>query len=181
MIPPLDMFPAIELQVIGRQKVVLPRDAAANLTMLDVYSGVHCSYCERHLKDLVVNLEAFVAEGVFVIAASNDTQEQAERAAVEWHLANLPVAHDLPLQTAIQLGLYVSNAGASKGRKRSCEPGIFFIDAKGMCRGSVISTIPYARPSARELIRAAIEIQKSNLSETDTRHTNHSPVRIGFE
>ena len=155
MLCPSQPFPSIELNLLGRHKLRLPSDIRSELVILDVYCGVHSSQCEQHLKDIVLHLNEFISENIFVILVSMDTREQAERAAILWHLANLPIAYGLEIATARSLGLYVSRISAEGRSHDFAEPGVFFIAPDGTYLGGSTNTLAYLRPTARNLLDCA--------------------------
>ncbi|MDA1349102.1 MAG: redoxin domain-containing protein [Chloroflexi bacterium] len=78
-----DRLPPINLDLADGRNVTLPDDIAGRYLVLLVYRGNWCSYCMRHLKRYQEKLLELEELGVQVIAASADTQESAQAAAVE--------------------------------------------------------------------------------------------------
>lgn len=151
--------PALSLPLAGGGTWTLSERRPETFTMIVVYRGLHCPICRGYLKDLHGRLAAFARRGVEVVAVSSDSAERADETLASWHLEGLPLAHSLDAGTARAWGLYLS-AGrgvTSMGVQEPAqfaEPGIFLVRADGRLYYASTQSMPFARPSFDDLLKA---------------------------
>lgn len=130
-----------------------------NLSMVVAYRGLHCPMCRNYLKELNEQIGEFSKRGVEVVAVSSDGKERALAAKTDWELSNIPIAYDLSIEKARELGLYIST---SRGKTsigieepaRFNEPGLFLVKPDGTLYAAYIQTMPFARPPLDQLLKA---------------------------
>jgi len=123
-------------------------------TLIVFYRGLHCPICKGYLNDLQNRLEDFRAKGVEPIAISSDTQERAEQTAKDWGIDALPLGYGLSLDIAREWGLFISAGIKPEEPSLFSEPGLFLVRPDGTLYAASIQTMPFARPSFKELAAA---------------------------
>ncbi|GAB3480212.1 peroxiredoxin-like family protein [Marinomonas epiphytica] len=130
-----------------------------NFTMIVVYRGLHCPLCRVYLQELSRLQGDFKALGVNTVAVSTDTEERAKQAFEEWSIDNITLGYGLTVEQSQAWGLHRS-AGRGKTSigieepTEFTEPGLFFVRPDGTLYWSSISTMPFVRPSFKELLGA---------------------------
>jgi len=130
-----------------------------SMSMVVAYRGLHCPMCRNYLKELNEQIGEFSKRGVEVVAVSSDGRERAMAARTDWELPNIPIAYDLGIDKARELGLYIST---SRGKTsigieepaRFNEPGLFLVKPDGTLYAAYIQTMPFARPPLDQLLKA---------------------------
>ena len=107
--------------------------------------------CRKHLEALNAAKSDFEALGVDLIAMSTDPADRAEQAHAEWDIKDLALGYDMPLETAKQLGCYISQSIRDTETDLFAEPGVFFVRADLTLYGAVLNSFPFARPSIDDL------------------------------
>lgn len=153
-------FPAIDLPRVGGGRVSNASFDADYMTVLNVYRGLHCPRCHRQFDDFIAHREAMAAEGIKVVSISTDPQERAEQSVAEWGLGDLEIGHDLTIQGARDLGLFISEAIREGETAQFAEAAVFFIKPDGVLWGSSVNSFPFLRPTAA-MILDAINTAKS--------------------
>ncbi len=151
--------PALELNLVGGEKVSLAAEKPQHFTMVVFYRGLHCPICRRYLSELEGLLPEFEKRGVSVFAVSSDAQERAEQTKSGWGLANLRIAYGVSIDEARKWGLYVSR---SKGSSSTgvvepdlfSEPGLFLVRPDGALYWGTTSTMPFGRPHFNEILQS---------------------------
>ncbi len=150
-ITPTERLPEIDVPLVGGGRWTLSRNAPGFMLMIDVYRGLHCPRCRTHLEALNAARDKFAALGVDLLAVSTDPADRAEQARAEWDMDGVPLAYDLPLETARRLGCYVSQSIRDTETEMFAEPGVFFVRADLTLYGAVLNTFPFARPGIDDL------------------------------
>ena len=150
------------LALVGGDSWRLGANPPKNFTMLVVYRGLHCPICKGYLNVLDGKLGAFASLGVEVVAASSDIAEKAAKTKTDWGLAALPLAYGLPIAKARDWGLYVSKAIKDTEPAEFAEPGLFLIRPDQTLYAAQISTMPFARPSFDDLLKAVEFVSTNN-------------------
>lgn len=156
---PRQAVPSLDVPLAGGGRFVLGAEAPENFSMLVFYRGLHCPICGRYLKELSEMKAAFAERGVSITVISTDTQERADKAVAEWGIGNLDVGYGLDFADARKWGLYLST---SRGKTSTgvmeppvfSEPGLFLVRPDGTLYYGVAQTMPFARPSFKELLGA---------------------------
>ena len=120
-------------------------------------------YTRRYLLELQEHLADFKNIGVEVIAISSDPKEKAVAAKEKWKLDKLNIGYELSIEKGREWGLFVSRA---KGLKNYpdifIEPGLFLVRPDQTLYASIVSTMPFARPSFSDVLKALDGIIKND-------------------
>jgi len=153
VLKPGQAMPPLTLPLVGGQTFDLSRAAIDKFLFITVYRGFHCPICRNYTHQLATQQEAFKALGVSTMLVSADHKDKAEQAKDEWHLGQLPVAYDLPIEVARQWGLYISQGRGPKEPALFTEPGLFLIEPGPKLYGAYVQSLPFARPDFRGLLK----------------------------
>lgn len=159
---PTQSMPDIDVPLAGGGRWRLADNAPDFMLMIDVFRGVHCPRCRRHLEEMSARHEEFSEIGLDRIAMSADPAERAEQSRSEWDMPNVPLGYGLPIEVARQLGLYISQNYASHESEIFAEPGVFFVMPDLTLYGAVINTFPFARPKIDDLLEVARIVKERN-------------------
>ena len=149
--------PNLTIDLVGGGTWSLADQTSENFTMLVFYRGLHCPVCAMQLKELQRMKSEYAERGVNVIAISSDTEERATTSKEEWKVPDLDIGYGLTPDQARSLGLHRS---AGRGLTsinieepaEFSEPGLFLVRPDQTLFYSAISTMPFARPSFKELL-----------------------------
>lgn len=138
-----------------------------NLSMVVAYRGLHCPQCRNYLQELNRRMGEFASRGVEVVALSSDGKERAMAAKTDWELKDLPIAYDLSIEKARELGLAISTSRGktSIGIEEPAlfnEPGLFLMKPDATLYAAFIQTTPFARPPLDQLLKAIDFINEKN-------------------
>lgn len=156
---PRQPVPHLEIPTVGGGSWSLADASPENFTMVVFYRGLHCPICSNYLAELTSRLDDFAQRGVEVVAISTDDEERARRTAEEWDVDGLTLGYDLTLDQAREWGLFLST---SRGATSSgivepdlfAEPAIYLVRPDGTLYFGSVQTMPFARPSFREILGA---------------------------
>ena len=151
---PRRAVPALKVQTVGNGVWQLKDQSPENFTLIVFYRGLHCPICRRYLLELQDCLEAFQNLGVEVIALSSDPEERAVETKREWKLDNLTIGYGLSIGKGREWGLFVSTARNESEPDLFIEPGLFLVRPDGTLYASIVNTMPFARPSFKQLIES---------------------------
>jgi len=156
-------LPVPELKVQTTDGTVwnLFKQTPDNFTMVVFYRGFHCPICKKYLIELQSKLTDFIGLGVHVIAISGDTDKRALETKKKWGLENLMIGFGISIEEARKWGLFISKRIDEKEPDIFIEPGLFVIKPDGTLYASIISTMPFVRPSFREIL-SSIDIIVNN-------------------
>ena len=149
---PDTQVPNLKLPLIGGGTFDLAKETPENFTMVVFYRGLHCPVCENYLGNLAALLSEYEAAGFNVVVASMNGADLAEKAAKEWELGNLRVAHSVSIEDAKNWGLWISKAFKDVEADIFTEPGLFWIRPDGRLYLADISNMPWARPDLNNLL-----------------------------
>lgn len=152
---PTEPLPDVEVDLVGGGHWRLSQNAPQSLLMINVYRGLHCPRCRRHLEELSAASADATQFGLDIIAVSTDPKTRAEDASREWAINNLKIGYGLAVETARRLGCYVSRSIREGEHDVFAEPGVFFVRPDRTLYGAVVNSFPFARPSAADLIEVA--------------------------
>lgn len=139
-------FPPTPLPTIQGEQLVLGQPAPGQWQLVVVYRGLHCPICKKYLAQLQEMKADFDAMNVQIVAVSTDGQDKAEKFRTEVGLS-FPVAYDLDIAKARELGLYISSPLSSAETDQDfAEPGLFLIRPDGGLHFSEVSSTPFCRP-----------------------------------
>lgn len=150
-------FPAISLQTLSGQPLVLGQPAQGQWQMLVMYRGLHCPICKKDLGQLNNMKADFDKLNVQIVAVSTDPEEKAKRFASEVGL-DFDVAYGLGIEQARELGLYISTPmDSAETDQPFAEPGLFFIRPDGGLHFSEVTSAPFCRPDL-EMLKMGVGI-----------------------
>ena len=130
--------------------------------MVVVYRGKHCPLCAKYLARLQELKGDCDAAGIEVVAISTDPRDKAEAQASDQGLS-MPVAYDLSIAQARDLGLYISDPRSPQETDRPfAEPGTFVVNPDGRLQIIDISNAPFSRPDLAALVRGITYIREKN-------------------
>lgn len=167
MLKPRQPVPDLTVPLVGGGTWTLSAQQSRNFTMIAFYRGLHCPICRRTMTDLNKRMADFVERGVTAVAISSDGVERAAQTKADWELDNLPVGYDLSIAKAREWGLYIST---SRGKTSIgimepdlfSEPGLFLIRPDMTLFGSIVQTMPFARPYFAEVLSSLDFILKND-------------------
>jgi peroxiredoxin len=145
----------------------LAQEVSPRGTVVCFYRGLHCPLCAKYLTEFEVLVKEFAARGVGAVAISSDGEERAPAMKEKIGAEHLRFGYDLPLAKAREWGLYIST---SRGKTSIgieepalfAEPGLFFVNPDRTLYYMSVQTMPFVRPSFRELLGAVdFAIEKS--------------------
>ena len=144
--------PALKLPLVGGGTFDLATETPENFTMVLFYRGYHCPVCKGYLGGMAALLKEYEAAGFSVVVASMNGADLAEKAAKEWELGDLRVAHSVTVEDAKNWGLWISKAFKDAEADIFTEPGLFWIRPDGKLYLADISNMPWARPDLKNLL-----------------------------
>jgi peroxiredoxin len=159
--------PEMSFPLVDGGRWTLAEHRPENLSMVVAYRGLHCPQCRNYLQELNRRMGEFASRGVEVVAVSSDGKERAMGAKTDWELKDLPIAYDLSIEKARELGLAIS---ASRGKTSIGieepalfnEPGLFLMKPDATLYAAFIQTTPFARPPLEQLLKAIDFINEKN-------------------
>jgi peroxiredoxin len=162
VLKPREAVPRLEVSTLRHGTWTLDARQPRQMQMIVFYRGFHCQLCKRQLPELDRNVENFAARGVDVIAISTDTLERALKTQDTWNLQNLTVGYGLPIAEARKWGLFISTALTENEPAEFSEPGLFLVEPCGVLYGSIVGSMPFARPAIGDILSALDFIVKVN-------------------
>jgi peroxiredoxin len=149
---PRQAAPELVVETVGGGTWRLSEQTPESFTLIVFYRGVHCPFCRTQLQDLKAKQEDFRARGIEVIAISGNDGEQAQRAAREWELGDLPIGYGQSVESMREWGLYISRGIKADQPELFGEPGLFLIRPDGTVYYVAVQSMPFARPSLQDLL-----------------------------
>ena len=156
---PRQPVPQLEVETVDNGVWQLADQDPEHFTLIAFYRGWHCPICGPYLRDLDRKSSEFSERGVSVIAISSDDQTRARTAKEKWRIENLTIGYGISIEQGRQWGLFVSSGigKTSVGVEEPdlfFEPGVFLIRPDGTLYFSTVQTMPFARPSFDDILRA---------------------------
>lgn len=159
MLIPRQATPSLNLPLVGGGSFDLATDGGELGTLVCFFRGLHCPICATYLKELEALTPEFAKRGVKTVAVSSDGLERSQDMAAKFGADEARVAYDLSLSTAREWGLYISE---SRGKTSIgieeptlfSEPGLFLVKNDGTLFYMSVQTMPFTRPSFKELLGA---------------------------
>jgi peroxiredoxin len=106
-------LPAIELDAVGGNRLVLPEDLRGFFGVVLAYRGSWCPYCNAQLASYQRRLPMLTEAGIKVVAISADDEEHAQLTVTQ-HQLTYPVGYGAePLKTSQLLGGYMNRSRGS--------------------------------------------------------------------
>ncbi|WP_124978837.1 peroxiredoxin-like family protein [Nonlabens xiamenensis] len=159
---PQQKTPELELDLINDTKWSLHKQDPDKYSLLIFYRGHHCPICKKQLESVKNHLNDLTDRGINVIAISMDKEQRAKKTGEEWDIESLPVAFELSKDKAQEWGLYLSKGVSDKEPELFSEPGMFLVKDDGTLYFSSVQTMPFARPSIKDVLNAVDYIEKNN-------------------
>lgn len=151
---PRQKTPNLELNLINDTQWSLHKQEADSFTLLIFYRGLHCPVCKKQLESVINHLDDLTERGIHVIGISMDTEKRAKKAGEEWDIDELPIGYELSRKKAEKWGLYFSEGISDKEPELFSEPGMFLVNSDGTLYFSSVQSMPFARPSIEDVIKA---------------------------
>lgn len=123
-----------------------PLDCAYRLLVL--YRGMWCPHCKAQLTELETLCESCVAAGVQPIAASADTSDRTNATRLELGLEKVELGYEMPIETARDLGVFISFGINNREMPLFCEPASFLISSKNRIQAAWVASNALARAHA---------------------------------
>lgn len=156
-------MPDITLPAIGKNSTWrLAEKPRGKYRLLVVYRGHHCPLCKKQLESIAQQLAEFESRKVDVIALSCDNEGRATKSYNEWQVDGVPIAYGLPVDEALNWGLFVSTAVKDVEPDLFSEPGLFLLDEKSEVRALWVQSVPFARPSISDILQAIDFIEENS-------------------
>lgn len=151
---PGQKMPDFQVDLPDGTKWRLYDHAPKTMLLLDFYRGFHCPRCRNRIETINDSLDDFEKAGLDVIAISADSDERSAMTQAEWKCDRITLGHNLSLEDASKLGLYLSSTIDIRPleQKIFCEPSVMVVRSDLTLYGAIIQTFPFARPSIEELI-----------------------------
>jgi peroxiredoxin len=151
--------PALKVETLSHGHFDLASDGAERFTLVTFYRGLHCPICANYLKELERLTPEFEERGVKTIAISSDGKDRAQQMAEKIGASKLRFGYGLLLSIAKGWGLYISTSRGttSIGIEEPplfSEPGLFLIRPDQTLYYASVQTMPFVRPSFREMVQA---------------------------
>lgn len=143
-------FPLVDNDIFDIHSIQIDR-----FLLVDVYRGLHCPRCHRHLLDLNSKIAHLERRGVQAVAVSMDPQDRCRDAKTSWGLANLKMGYGLSLDDAARWNLFVSDSISEKEvNAYFSEPATFLIAPDRTLYSAIYNTAPFNRFSFSDMLEA---------------------------
>lgn len=151
--------PTLAVETLAHGPFDLHSEASERGTVILFYRGLHCPICAGQLKQAESQVDEFARRGYGFIAISGDGRDRAQAMAEKVEASRMRIGYGLDMTTARAWGLYVSSGrgATSAGVEEPAlfnEPGLFVVDRDGRTYYASVQSMPFARPSLRELVSA---------------------------
>ena len=147
-----EAIPGFEFNLLNGGRWCSTDKPAGKYTLLTIYRGKWCQHCKHQLQELDQAIPDFESLGVSVLAVSADTQVRAESTAAELGLSNLVLGYEMPISSARELGVFISNQVKDEEMPVFCEPATFLIDAQSKVFAAWIGSNAFARTAPKALL-----------------------------
>jgi len=156
---PRQTVPGLEVSSVQGGRFVLGERPASRFDLIVFYRGLHCPICAKYLLELERLAPELHKRGVEIMAISSDDESRAKAMAEKVGANLVQFGFGLPLQTARQWGLYISEGrgATSIGIEEPAlfsEPGVFLVKPDGTLYYGSMQTMPFARPQFQDLLGA---------------------------
>lgn len=151
---PKQTAPELIFKTLGGNVFNLADQKPENFTLVVFYRGLHCPVCKKYLQQLEELTPAFKERGVDVVAVSMDTEKRARLSRKDWQLSDIDLGYELPQETAVEWGLYLSKAVKDGEPAIFSEPGLFLVDRNNVVYASNINSNPWGRPHLPTYLKA---------------------------
>jgi peroxiredoxin len=142
---PGEKTPQLDVPLLNGGRWRLSEQQPEKFTFINVFRGVHCTFCKPEVEKLQAMMSDFSRVGISILSVSMDSLERAEQAHTEWELDTLPFAYGMTLEQAKDWGLYISSRVKEKEPEIFAEPASFLIDPEGVLYAEFQSSVPWLR------------------------------------
>ena len=146
--------PPLRVPTVGGGTFDLHATEIDKFLIVDVYRGLHCPRCHRHLLDMNSKVGHLKRRGVGTLAVSMDGQERAADAKERWGLGFLDVGYGLTLDDAAAWNLFTSTAIGDSEARVFAEPAVFLITPDHALHSAIYGTSPFNRFSYADMLEA---------------------------
>ncbi len=154
--------PDLKVETLPSGAWTLSMQSPQLFTIIVFYRGLHCPICKTYLKDLERYIKDFWQRGIEVIVVSGDASERAQTSMNEWGLNVLTIGYGQSIDSMREWGLYVSNSITVSEPTQFGEPGVFLIQPTRELYYAAINSMPFARPSFKDLLSAVDWVSENN-------------------
>ncbi len=77
--------PELDVPLLAGGRWRLSEQRPEKFTLIHVFRGVHCTFCQPEVEKLQAMMADFGKIGVSLLSLSMDSRERAERARAEWN------------------------------------------------------------------------------------------------
>ncbi len=137
--------PELDVPLLAGGRWRLSEQKPEKFTLIHVFRGVHCTFCQPEVEKLQTMMAGFAEIGVSLLSLSMDSRERAERARDEWNFDSLPFAYGLTEEQARSWGLFLSPRVKDKEPELFAEPAAFLVNAEGLLHAEFQSSVPWMR------------------------------------
>jgi peroxiredoxin len=150
---PGEKAPELDVPLLKGGRWCLTEQNPKKFTLIQVFRGVHCTFCQPEVEKLQTMLNAFNRLGISILSVSMDSVERAERAQAEWNIDALPFAYGMTIEQARSWGLYISSRVKEKEPEIFAEPAVFLVTPNGVLYAEFQSSVPWLRMDIETLYR----------------------------
>lgn len=159
---PRKPVPELKVRTVTGEEWDVYEKTPEHFILIVFYRGLHCPICRNYLTELEKSYDEFISQGLDIIAISSDTEVRALETQKKWKLKKTTIGYGLSIETGRKWGLFISKARNEKEPDLFIEPGLFLLRPDKTLYGSIVSTMPFARPPLKEVLRSIVGINKSN-------------------
>ena len=139
------LVPDFEFKLLNGENWCSREQGEGQFTLLTIYRGMWCSHCKKQLQELDSLVDEFARRGVNVVAVSADTQERAQHVVDDYQLEKLTLGYEIPIESARELGVFVSRRVKDIEMPLFCEPASLLIDKNAKLFSAWIASCAFAR------------------------------------
>ena len=141
-----DAFPKLEVPAVGGGTIALPADLSGSWSVVLIYRGAWCPFCNAQLAGFAAEKEALDRLGVKVVALSVD-DEVASAATKAKHHLQFPVGHSANADAiAAATGAFVNPS------PHFLQPADFVLGPDGTVKAAAYATNAIGRMMAKDVV-----------------------------
>ena len=137
--------PELDVPLVGGGRWRLSEQKPEKFILIQVFRGVHCSFCKPEVEKLQAMMADFASIGISILSVSMDSKERGLQALAEWQIDDLEFAYGMTEEQARSWGLYISSRVKSKEPEYFSEPGAFLVTPDGQLYAEFQSSGPWLR------------------------------------
>ncbi|MCB1465791.1 MAG: redoxin domain-containing protein [Rhizobiaceae bacterium] len=147
--------PSLNVPLVSGGHFDLGQAAIDTFLLIDVYRGLHCPRCHRHVLDLNSKAAHLARRGVSTLAVSMDPADRAQQAKECWGIDNVPIAYGLQVQDVDRWDLFLSKSINERERSEYfAEPATFLISPDKRLYSAVYNSTPFNRFGFADMLEA---------------------------